>query len=152
MKAWVVGAVVIASVLSEGLAFAEQPVGQGQKPSHEVAWWSRNVVLERRAPDGTWTIRWFDDLTVRGASKGYAGNDKDEPHVEIAALRAEDDAMASRGITVSCLGNYEKRVIVAADVVERDDLKRVWMQQFRCGDSEWRVRTAKATRLPSTKH
>ncbi|MCP3713082.1 hypothetical protein M3I54_40440 [Paraburkholderia sp. CNPSo 3274] len=152
MKASLVGAVLLASVLSAGPALAEQPVESRQKPSHEAAWWSRGVVLERRAADSTWAIRWFDDLTVRGASKAYAGNEKDEPLVEIAALRSEDDAIASRAITVSCLGNYERRVIVAADVVDGNDLKQVWMQQFRCGDSEWRVRTANATRLPSTDH
>ncbi|WP_028208398.1 hypothetical protein [Paraburkholderia nodosa] len=152
MKASLVGTVLLASVLSAALALAEQPVESGQKPSHEAAWWSRGVVLERRAADRTWAIRWFDDLTVRGASKAYAGNEKDEPLVEITALRSEDDAISSRGITVSCLGNYERRFIVAADVVDGDDLKQVWMQQFRCGDSEWRVRTANATRLPSTDH
>lgn len=68
------------------------------------------MVLERRATDGSWAVRWFDDLTVRGASKAYAGNEKDESLVEIAALGSEDDAIASRSITVSCLGNYEKRV------------------------------------------
>ncbi|WP_321939922.1 hypothetical protein [Paraburkholderia sp. J8-2] len=152
MKASVVGAVMLASVLTAGPAVAEQPVEPEQKLSHEAAWWSRDVVLERRATDGSWTVRWFDDLTVRGASKAYAGNEKEEPLVEIAALRFEGDAIASRAITVSCLGHYEKRVIVAADVVDGDELKQVWMQQFRCGDSEWRVRTANATRLPSTDH
>ncbi|TDG05978.1 hypothetical protein E1N52_22325 [Paraburkholderia guartelaensis] len=152
MKASFVGVVVLASVLTAVPALAEKPVESGQKRSHEAVWWSRGVVLERRATDGSWAVRWFDDLTVRGASKVYAGNEKDEPLVEITALRSEDDSIASRSITVSCLGNYEKRVIVAADVVDGDELKQVWMQQFRCGDSEWRVRTANAARLPSTDH
>ncbi len=65
---------------------------------------------------------------------------------------AHIDHVVSRSITVSCVGNFEKRVIVAADVVDGDELKQVWMQQFRCGDSEWRVSTANATRLPSTDH
>ena len=152
MKASLVGAALLALVLTAGPALAERPVEPGHKPSPEAAWWSRGVVLERRAADGTWAVRWFDDLTVRGASKAYAGNEKEEPLVEIAALRSEDDAVASRAITVSWVGNYEKRIIVAADVVDGDELKQVWMQQFRCGDSEWRVSTADATRLPSTDH
>jgi hypothetical protein len=152
MKASVVGAVALASALTAVPALAEQPAESGQIRSHEAAWWSRGVVLERRATDGSWAVRWFDDLTVRGASKAYAGNEKDEPLIEIAAVRSEDDTIAARSITVSCLGNYEKRVIVAADVVDGDELKQVWMQQFRCGDSEWRVRTDNATRLPSTDH
>ncbi|WP_233889974.1 hypothetical protein [Paraburkholderia flagellata] len=145
-------ATLLALVLTAGPAPAVQPIELGPKPTPEAAWWSRDVVLERRATDSTWAVRWFDDLTVLGASKVYAGDEKDEPVVEISALRSVDDAIASRGITVSCLGNYQKRVIVAADVVEQDDVKQVWMQQFRCGDSEWRVRTANATRLPSIDH
>lgn len=145
-------AALLGSVLTAGPALAVQPIELGQNPSHEAAWWSRDVVLERKTTDSAWDVRWFDDLTVLGASKVYAGNEKEEPVVEITALRSVDDAIASRGITVSCVGNYQTRVIVAADVVEADDLKQVWIQQFRCGDSEWRVRTANATRLPSTDH
>ncbi|PVX81765.1 hypothetical protein [Paraburkholderia unamae] len=152
MKISFVAVCMLAAALVGGSARAAQAVASDAASSNEASWWSRGVQLEKKAADNTWTVRWFDDLTVHGTPKSYAGNPQDEPWVEITALRSADEAGDARSIVVRCLGTYARRVVVAAVVVQASDIEPKWMQQFRCGGGEWRVRTINVGKLPSATH
>lgn len=127
--------------------FAAQAQTTPAKGNAEVPWWTRGVKLENKSTEGVWTVQYSDDLVVLGKQKNYSSDIVNVPSVSIYAISSTDNTIFSRGITVTCLGRFQERITVAATVIDPRDINRHWAQQFKCGDSQWRVGVVDAKKL-----